>query len=342
MPSRNQQLASIVIIVAIAIPLLGWWRSSQFAPLEPRKGSEVPGTGGLPPGYRDQLRATFAPILLRAAEKNEESQARCVERVREHFRRYREQIPAFVDDVTSLGTRLSVLKLMPGDWWFENDAVEEFMNQKFSEHFFAEEQLHEILHQDLTALREELQANRATLLANIRLSITEQKFPGVQVPDGHAFDQYVEKELVAMATQGARDSVQSGLTSLVASEVGGMIATSLVTRAVSSLSASAATTSVASGGAVASATSAGAGGGSMAGPVGTAIGLGVGVAIGVAIDWWMTTEFREKLHNEMERYLFNLEHEILFGKPDQPGLEVSLETLIENLNQVEEKVVLAF
>ena len=100
-----------------------------------------------------------------------------------------------------------------------------------------------------------------------------------------------------------------------------------------------AASSTAAGGATAGSATAGAGGGSLVGPAGTAIGLGVGLVVGIAVDWWMTESFRGRLEDELESYLFRLEHGILFGENGNEGIESDLQKLLEDLTKAQQEAL---
>ncbi len=65
---------------------------------------------------------------------------------------------------------------MPGDWWNEDDSVENFISKKFAEHFFDESALQECISGSLTQFRDDIDTNRAILLSSIKIAIEEESF----------------------------------------------------------------------------------------------------------------------------------------------------------------------
>ena len=74
---------------------------------------------------------SFEPILKAREEANRESRERCILRIRDQFAAYRQSIDPFTDDITSLWTRMGVLRRMPADWWNEDGRVDRYVSEKF-------------------------------------------------------------------------------------------------------------------------------------------------------------------------------------------------------------------
>ncbi len=117
-------------------------------------------------------------------------------------------------------------------------------------------------------LREDLMADRARLLSQVKASVSTSDLPDVVIPEDFDFEKQVVERLQSYATARAEDSVYQGLASLVSSEVASAIAASMIVRVVGTMGASATAGAATAGGATASGAAAGAGGGSLAGPAG--------------------------------------------------------------------------
>ncbi len=332
-------------MAAIGMPIglllltgLAWW---QFTKPESPPVPEIhaPPVQPLTLDRQSMFNDHVQPLLNQCGEGNRQSAERCSKRVHEQFAAYRQNVGVFVDDITSTWTRLGILRRMPADWWREDDRVKKYVQAKFEKHIFSEGKLNEDITAALVALRNDLRADRANLLAQVKLAVSESEFPDVEIPSNLDFDSEVNQLLHRFASRRATDSVYQGLATLVSSEVATLAAAGIVTRVVASLGTSAATSAAAAGGATTGSAAAGAGGGSLGGPVGTAIGLGIGVVVGIAVDWWMTDRFREQLKSELQLYLFRLESAILRGTQDQTGLEADLERLVEDFNRAQREVL---
>ncbi len=255
------------------------------------------------------------PIIDESHRESRKSIERCSDRIRDMFKDYQSGIDPFVQDITSTWTRLGVLSRMPAAWWKEDDRVDRFIREKFEKHLFSEGDLNRGMTEAMQMLREDLMADRARLLSQVKASVSTSDLPDVVIPEDFDFEKQVVERLQSYATARAEDSVYQGLASLVSSEVASAIAASMIVRVVGTMGASATAGAATAGGATASGAAAGAGGGSLAGPAGTAIGLGVGLVAGIAIDWWMTSRFQSELTKELRQYLFRLEAGILHGGP---------------------------
>ncbi|MFO0924421.1 MAG: hypothetical protein U0905_18245 [Pirellulales bacterium] len=281
---------------------------------------------------------SFEPILKAREEANRESRERCILRIRDQFAAYRQSIDPFTDDITSLWTRMGVLRRMPADWWNEDGRVDRYVSEKFQHYFFDDEQLALGIQRSLEAFREDLRADRALMLSRIKVAIQEKDLPEVTIPETE-FESSVQRSMEKLASRRASDSVYQGISTFIVSDVAMTVATSIVTRVATSLGTSAAASAAAAGGSTAGSAAIGAGGGSLAGPAGTAIGLGVGLVVGAAVDWWMTDSFRGHLRTELQSYLFQLEHGILFGNGQEKGLESDLDKLLLDLANAEREVL---
>ncbi len=253
------------------------------------------------------------PEIKKTDQLNREAAERCVNRLRSQVTVYRHQVEPFVEDLTSLSTRFSIISRMPGGWWSDDSRVEEFVAAKFEKHLFSEEKLLNDVAVILEQFRDEVDANQKRMLVNVQACLDTADLPEVDIQEYETFYQSVAKQLSEYSAEQGSASVYNAVTVLVISEAGSYAAVTVVSGVLVRFGAMAATTAAAAGGATAGAGATGAGGGSLAGPVGTAVGLGVGLVIGLAIDWWMTEQFEEEMELQLKDYLGSLERAILYG-----------------------------
>ncbi len=287
-----------------------------------------------PAPNREARRAAFfetevKPRIAETDSLNREAANRCVERIEQLMSRYRQGIDPFVEDLTSLSTRLGIVRRMPAGWWKQDGRVESYVQSKFENHLFSEKSLTSEVTSILEAFRSEVDANQKRMLVQIRASLDVADLPEIQIEDYDAFLTSVAGQLQRYSAQQGTSSVHNALAVLVLSEAGSYATMTLVSGLLTRFGTAAATTAVAAGGATAGASAAGAGGGSLGGPVGTAVGLGVGLVIGLAIDWWMTEQFETELSLKMHAYLQSLEQSILYGDTRRPPSNSSSHASIE-------------
>jgi hypothetical protein len=317
---------SVILVVSI----IAWFMVTY--PKMP--SSDIP----TPPHPSFDRRAVFyrteiTPLMQGNVQANREAAQRCLARIDDAFARYRQGIPSFSEDITSMGARFGMLVRLPSDWWYDDGRLEQYVQDKFATHLFSEDHLNADLTHALSAFRDDLRANRSQLLAQTKIAIQESDFPDLAVPDYHSFDSKVNRQLVEFATGRAQDSVYHGIATFIVSEVAAIAGTQLLTRVVTAIGTGAVTGVAAGSSAAASGAAAGAGAGTMAGPLGTSIGVGVGMVVGVMVDWWMTEQFQAKLENDLHQYLTKLRNGIIEGVNGQPGMREILSIFNDDLNQ---------
>jgi hypothetical protein len=279
------------------------------------------------------------PFLDECGEANRQAAERAVGRIKELIAQYRRGISPFTDDITSIGTRLGILTRMPGQWWYSDNRVRDYVQRKFEQHLFGEEKLKADISGVLLAYREDVQSNQNRMLGSVRASLEREKMPGTRVPKFVGYASKVRQEIVQFSGKGATGTVYNGIASLVLCEVASVAAEQLVVRIIATFGTAAATSAAASGGATAGGAAAGGGTGTLAGPVGTAIGVGVGLVIGVIVDWWMTERFRGHLAEDLNAYFDKLEVSILEGDGKGGGVRKALADVSTNLTSAQERVL---
>lgn len=331
----------IALVVSIMALALLFWRGSHKPPPPP-----VP---PLPPTPTTKLSENFFDSRIRPLERenqqaNREAADRCIARLAESFKQYRSGVKGFCEEITGIGTRFGVLRRMPANWWYEHDTITPYINRKFEKHIFSEDQLKKDLGAALATFREDLRANRGSLLSAVKVAVSESMLPNLEMPDYEAFDRQVVHDLTDYAARRAEDSVYQGLVSLVASEVAAVAATEIVTQLMATFASTAALEAATAGGATVGGAAAGGAGGTVVGPVGTAIGAGVGLVVGILVDWWMTDSFKAKLSEDLDEYLVNLRNGIIDGTTSRgvqttPGLRSTLSQYCDDLAAAQSSVL---
>jgi hypothetical protein len=338
--SRSRLLPAIGLLIAVLAAMM-WWRLEGRNRQVSRKEIQLPAARiDLPrPDRKIWFEKHLEPLIVQQTATSRASAERCTERIGEIFQGYQRGLDPFVRDITSTWTRLSLLRQMPGAWWSQDDRMERFVRAKWEQHLFSEEKLKNDLAAVLQQFQEDLQADQARMLSQVKVAVSIGDFPELKVPEQPEFQGEITNEFSRYATGRAEDSVYRGLTTLISSEVAFAVASSLVARGAAMLGASAVASSTAAGGATAGGAAVGAGGGSVAGPVGTAIGLVIGLAAGVAVDWWMTHQFQDQLRDELSTYLTRLQTVILRGSGDQLGLQDQLDDWLQDLEEVQRHIL---
>jgi hypothetical protein len=254
-----------------------------------------------------QRAAFFAdevPKLLQAEEKrNEAALDRSRLLLNEIFRGYEARLPAFAEEMTSLGMKWQFTKAALKDWWSDSNEARILATGLFEEHVVSDRRLKA----DATRVVEEfvadLKASRNQMLSELNYQIKVSALP---MPTGkhdvsnvsEAFEERLKDVITQRAAQapfvlllssGSGYILQGATESLVVSVLRG-IATRLATVAATR----------------GTAVAAGAGVGSLGGPVGIAAGL----AIGFALDVWMEKKFKQKLIQETTAILTEMRSKI--------------------------------
>lgn len=333
-PVQRSILRLIAIpVIVLVIAIVGWW-AVVF--------SETPPEPGIDQGrvLREDFYAKQIEPLMKATERaNQQAAERAVDRAAEVFDKYRGGIKPFTEDITSIGTRFGILRRMPANWWYEDERINAFIQEKFETHLFSEEQFHRDISNVLKTLKEDLQANENRLLGDVRAAVESGDMPDMTLPDDQRYEKEVREIILKFSEDRATDSVYQGIATLVLAEVAAITAHQIVVRILMSVGTSAATSAAAGGGATAGGAASGSAVGSLGGPVGTAIGVGVGLVVGVIVDWWMTERFKERLANDLNTYLDELQAGLLDGTENDAGLKTTLNQFVDDLSDAQDTVV---
>ncbi|MEM6469247.1 MAG: hypothetical protein AAF802_06730 [Planctomycetota bacterium] len=257
----------------------------------------------------------IVPVIEETQCQNIVAAERCVMRIHELLRRYRDGINPFVGEITSIKTRFGILKRMPTDWWNKDKRIEQYVEAKFAKHLFTEEELTSDLTAVLVDLHHEIQANQNRMLARVQVAMTTADLPDVTLEAPAEFFAPISDELASYSTGQGVASVENMLGAFVLGEAGAFAARSIVAGLLARFAPSAALSVAAGTSATVGASATGAGGGSLGGPIGTVVGFGAGLVIGLVIDWWMTEQFESKLKQKLNVYLDDLQSALLYGAP---------------------------
>lgn len=255
------------------------------------------------------------PLIAEVDAQNRAAADRCLRRIDRVIKGYHAGVEPFVDDMTSISTRLGVLKRMPGGWWASDGRVEAYVQEKFETHLFSEQKLVDDISGVLLQFRNEVDANQTLMLTRVQAALSTSDLPGVELQHQEDFFRDLSTQLGSYAADQGTTSVENMLGALVLGEVGAFAARSVVAGLLVRFAPSVAISSAAGASAAVGTSAAGAGGGSLGGPVGTVVGFGAGLAIGLVIDWWMTERFEAELSRQMHVYLNDLRSTLISGGP---------------------------
>lgn len=346
----SRQLVRPLLAIAAALILLALaWAVGHRSP---RAGGEK--LSFSPPAIETFFREQIDPLLDASAERDRAAAERAVASLHEHFSGFRRGVKPFVEDVTSWGTRLGVLRRAASDswahWWrgdAEAAAVQEYIQTKFRSQVISERGLRFALVEVLEQFELDLAANRNMLIAQIQSRLQRSDMPiHLSAMDVQRLERELASRSALLLAPIGRDSVAAGLASFagsaVAEEIARRLATLIISRVAANLAASTAVAETAATGAAAAGSAAGgAATGTTVGPAGTIIGFGVGLVVGVAVDWWMTERFQEKLTQQCQVFLDGVEQTMIEGSPQAPGLRVVLDQSMRQAHESQRAVVLA-
>ena len=353
MTTKNTLILPILAIV-ISVGMLGQIWNLATAPLSGVARFAAETRRDAIPVQRmsdEQLAAFFEisvrPALERFDARNQAAVDRAVARVSSTLESFRASVPIFVEDITGWGTRIGIVRYSVTDLWHEllgnsaqTNQMRQFVANKFEEHLFSEASLKAMIVGALSQFQDDLEASRNKLHAEIRATWADNKLILTE-RDMDQMGQRVTDSVQAIATNMARDSVVLGGLSLITGNmVQGAVqkmVLKLLASVASRITMSSAAIAASSGGTTASSIVAGGSGGTaFAGPgAGTVTGVVVGLAVGLALDWWATDELEEKLNKECTAVIWTVEHQLLVGTEDTPGMKHILGETIQTLHEAE-------
>jgi hypothetical protein len=197
----------------------------------------------------------------------------------------------------------------------------------------------------LKQFKEDLEANRNRLFAEIKLPLRSSRSPIMLDEEGwKRLCADVTDRAQRMVAAAPRDSVMTGLTAFASGWIAQVaveeIAAQIIARVGTAVAASAAETTAAGGGAMVGGTATGGGVGSFGGPAGTIIGVGLGLVAGAIIDWWMTDRFEAQLTEQCDRFLDGIERQLVEGNDQAPGLRRSFDQAVKLADQYQRQAII--
>lgn len=295
--------------------------------------------------------AEVGPALDAFDARNRAAVELAVERIADGFATYRAGVPLFVEDITSWSTRFGIAWRGGADFWKEWTGQSEqavklgrFVSGKFEEHVFSDAAIESMLAVVLTQFRDDIAASQNRLHADIKTAWAATGLDRDEL-DPDRLSPRVQNAVGAISAEMAQYSVVVGVASILVGE--------LLTRAVqelvaillanvaTSVAASTATVALTSGGVMVKSMVAGGAGGSAVGAPGpgTLAGAAVGFVVGLLVDWWMTDKLAEKLTAECGQMVDGIEHRVLSGADNEPGLRAALAESIRILREAEKRAI---
>lgn len=295
------------------------------------------------PTIQRQRQAFFAANAFRLLDQEEQRNRQAMERARQQvasdFARYRHGVPKFADDLTTWSSQYQIAKAALKDWWSKSNEGRKLATDKFARFVLSDQQLQEDVTGVIAQFSADLKANRNLMLSELQQKVSTAAVPCASADLGStnlagAFALEVQHRL-------KQEIAQSPIVKLLA-EGGGFIAgaaaTKIVSKLVTSMAIRVATGAAARGSAVAAAAVSGGGGGTALAPgVGTAIGVVGGIVVGEAVDWWMKKKFKEKVTNECNQILDDMQKS-LWNDPSQ-GLALSFGQAMKVTRECHEKAL---
>jgi len=340
-------------MVLASVGTMFWWFTAGTASVSTPVGSQeaislATSTDAVQIAMRRRRNDFFESQVLSQLETTDDANRaaakRCLMNIQQNFSSYRQNVDAFVDDLTGFKSRLGILKRMPGGWWNEDSRVAEFVTEKFEKHLFSEAKLTDDLRRALETFRSDVRANQRELLTRTSAAIADSDLPPIQLDNYESFFEIVNEQITTLAGNEAETSVTDGLKSLIVSEAGSTAVGMIAGRLVTSLAASSATAVAASGGATAGGAAAGAASGSIVPGPGTIAGFAVGFVVGLGIDFWMNKQTAAALRQELLLYINQIEADLIDGTSSQsrigdgqqgltPGINAACEQLRDGVHQ---------
>ncbi|MCG8651022.1 MAG: hypothetical protein MI861_14385, partial [Pirellulales bacterium] len=139
--------------------------------------------------------AEVEPQIIETDHLNRQAAERCIFRLRSVLRGYRDGVRPFVEDLTSISTRLGIVRRMPGNWWHEDKRIEIYVQQKFEQHLFSEKDLLGDVSKVLEDFRDEVEANQKRMLVNVQASLDTADLPDVTIDQYKPFFDAIAKRL---------------------------------------------------------------------------------------------------------------------------------------------------
>lgn len=268
-------------------------------------------------------------VLNSEKARNQEAIERAKSKLATSFARYHQGVPRFAEDLSTWGSRYQFAKAALKDWWSKSNTARTLATEKFARLVVSDESLQTDVRQVLSQFASDLEANRNKMLTELQEKVTSAAVPCAALDRGsidlvQAFMLEVNPRLASLGEQSALAGVLATGGGFVGTEATGAIISRLLAAMAARVAAGAAT----KGSTVAAGAVFGGEGGTVLTPgVGTAVGVVAGIVVGFAVDWWMEKQFSEKVINECNQILNQME-ESLWNNPSE-GLALSLTRAVD-------------
>lgn len=280
-----------------------------------------------------------ADLVVLDEKRNREAMNLARRRLAEHFSIHRIGVPKFAEDLTTWGTHYEISKAMLRDWWSNSNEARKVATDHFSRFIVSDEQLRRDVADVVAQFSSDLEANRNKMLSELQEKVSTAAVPCASADLGltnltGAFMVEVQPLLKQRAAQSLAMSVLGTGGGVGA----GAATTHIVTKLVTSMATRVATWAAARGSTVAGGAVVGGQGGTVLAPgVGTAAGAVGGIIAAWAVDWWTEKKFKEKVTQECNQILDDMEKN-LWNDPSQ-GLALSFGQAIQLTRECHEKAL---
>jgi hypothetical protein len=312
----------------------------------------VPTAPGLPvnpivdgdPQTNFQLRKDFYhssvnPQIATADRANRKAAERCLQRIESRVDGYRDGIKPFVSDINTWGSRLTVIRRLGSDWWYEQNDVAAFVGGKVKKHLFDDERIKSDINEAIQQFRYDVHANEQTMLLKIRAAVAADSNLDLSDNQFDDFAVLVHQNMLAFANTLAHDSVLKGLVRELVSAGAGAAATQLIYLIGTHIATMTASSAAGAGGATAATTGGGAVAGTTIGPWGTAAGFVGGLVVGLVIDWWRSKAYEAELTGQLNEAIDNIKLGARDGVNGQNGLKITLDKACDQLLRTYEETL---
>ena len=112
--------------------------------------------------------AEVEPLIAKTDALNREAADRCIKRLEQVFAGYHAGVRPFVEDLTSISTRFGIVRRMPGNWWRQDNRIQNYVQDKFEQHLFSERKLLDDITAVLSEFRNDVDANQKRMLISVQ------------------------------------------------------------------------------------------------------------------------------------------------------------------------------
>ena len=286
---------------------------------------------------RKEFFALNVPQLLNnEQERNREAINRARQELQSQFSTYRNGVPQFAEDLTTLGTRYRIMKTMLSDWWSEKNEARKVTTDRFAKFVASDSDIQKCVTEILTQFSSDLEANRNKMLTELEVKVATASLSCASTDMGST--NIAGAFLLELQPLVKKLSIES--PAVLALTIGGgflvgEVAGKIVTRLLAIVTTRIATGAAARGSALAAGALAGTEGGSAVAPgVGTVIGLVGGLAAGAIVDFFLEKQFKQKVITECNALLTDMETAI--WSDEKEGLEASFNRAIVTTREMHE------